>query len=69
DPDQTLQKNRTKKSTLDIWTDQEMTDLFAKNTLNAIEMCDGKIYGKNGAASLLNIPPTTLCSRIKKIKN
>ena len=46
-----------------------MIVLSTKNIMNAIKVCEGKIYGKNGAASLLNIPPTTLCSRIKKIKN
>ncbi|MCK5542145.1 MAG: hypothetical protein KAI40_05595 [Desulfobacterales bacterium] len=67
-PDHELQNNSIQKSTIEILTDQEIEALSNKNTMNAIKMCDGKIYGKKGAASLLNIPPTTLCSRIKKIK-
>ena len=59
--------NNTLKSTIKIMTDQEIAALSNKNTLNAIKACHGKIYGKNGAASLLNIPPTTLSSRLKKI--
>ncbi|MCK5099550.1 MAG: sigma 54-interacting transcriptional regulator, partial [Desulfobacteraceae bacterium] len=69
EPDQEFKKNYTQKSTIEILTDQEIAVLSTKNTINAIKKCDGKIYGKNGAASLLNIPPTTLCSRIKRIKN
>ncbi len=34
----------------------------------ALKKCDGKIYGKNGAAELLKIKPTTLQSKIKKLK-
>ena len=68
EPDLTSQKNKDPKSTVQILTDQEMAELSAKNIINAIKICDGKIYGKKGAASLLDIPPTTLCSRIKKIQ-
>ena len=50
-----------------ILTDQEITALSNKNIINAIEVCNKKIYGKHGAAAMLNIPPTTLSSRLKKI--
>jgi len=62
------EKNTSQPTATKILTDQEMTVLSMENIFNAIKVCDGKIYGKNGAASLLNIPPTTLCSRIKKIQ-
>lgn len=33
----------------------------------ALKLCNGKIYGADGAANLLNIKPTTLQSKIKKL--
>ncbi len=35
--------------------------------LTVLRQCNGRIWGKDGAASLLNMPPTTLNSRIKKL--
>lgn len=35
--------------------------------LQVLKQCKGRIWGKGGAASLLNMPPTTLNSRIKKL--
>lgn len=35
--------------------------------LSILKQCNGRIWGKGGAASLLNMPPTTLNSRIKKL--
>jgi transcriptional regulator with PAS, ATPase and Fis domain len=35
--------------------------------LAVLKQCNGRIWGKGGAASLLNMPPTTLNSRIKKL--
>jgi transcriptional regulator with GAF, ATPase, and Fis domain len=39
-----------------------------ENLMKAIEQCKGKIYGPDGAAAMLGMKPTTLASRIKKIK-
>jgi transcriptional regulator with GAF, ATPase, and Fis domain len=33
----------------------------------AVEQCNWRIRGRNGAAALLNMKPTTLESRIKKL--
>ena len=44
----------------------EMQALERTNIANALQRCHGKIYGEDGAAALLGISPTTLCSRIKK---
>ena len=33
----------------------------------ALQQCGGRIYGKDGAAALLNLKPTTLQSKMKKI--
>ena len=43
----------------------EMNRRYLKQVL---EMTDGKIYGKDGAASLLGLKPTTLQSKLKKLK-
>ena len=39
-----------------------------ENLMKAIEQCKGKIYGPDGAAAILGMRPTTLSSRIKKMK-
>jgi transcriptional regulator with PAS, ATPase and Fis domain len=35
--------------------------------LAALKKCNGKVWGEGGAASLLNLPPTTLNSKMKKL--
>lgn len=35
--------------------------------LQVLATTNGKVYGKNGAAEMLNIPPTTLYSKLKKL--
>ncbi len=35
--------------------------------LSVLKKSGGKIYGPGGAAELLNIPPTTLSSKMKKL--
>lgn len=35
--------------------------------LAALKQCNGKIWGDGGAAALLNLPPTTLNSKMKKL--
>jgi len=49
-----------------IQTQQEWVDLEKENIINALKVCNGKIFGQKGAAEILNIKPTTLTSRIKK---
>ncbi len=34
---------------------------------NILQNCAGRIYGPNGAAQALNVKPTTLQSRLKKL--
>jgi transcriptional regulator with GAF, ATPase, and Fis domain len=38
-----------------------------ENLRRALERCHGKIYGRDGAAVLLGMKPTTLASRIKRL--
>ncbi|MES2484464.1 MAG: sigma 54-interacting transcriptional regulator [Bacteroidota bacterium] len=35
--------------------------------INVLQRCKGKIWGEGGAAEMLNIPPTTLNSKMKKL--
>ncbi len=51
-----------------ILTENQMRDLERANTRAALERCRGKLYGKDGAARLLGLNPTTLASRIRKFQ-
>ncbi|OOQ59775.1 sigma 54-interacting transcriptional regulator [Mucilaginibacter pedocola] len=44
-----------------------MRDGERAHILAALKKCNGKIWGEGGAASLLNLPPTTLNSKMKKL--
>ncbi|WP_444756664.1 sigma 54-interacting transcriptional regulator [Pseudomonas sp. A014] len=50
-----------------ILTDEQLRQLERDNTLAALQACDGKLFGKDGAAHLLGIKPTTLASRLKRL--
>lgn len=50
-----------------ILTSKELTALEKENILKALKQTRWKISGKNGAAELLQLPPTTLASRIKAL--
>jgi transcriptional regulator with GAF, ATPase, and Fis domain len=47
--------------------EREMQRMMRENILKALERTGGKIYGEDGAAALLGIPPTTLSSRMKSL--
>jgi len=58
------------KSTTDqnyVYTEQEMKELEKSNILLALKKSGGKISGKSGAAQLLQVPSTTLSSRMIKL--
>jgi len=50
-----------------IMTEQELRTLERDNLSAALAACGGKMFGKDGAAQLLGIKPTTLASRLKKM--
>ena len=50
-----------------LLTEEEMVQFQIKNIEKALTLCNGKIYGKDGAAALLRMKPTTLATRIKKM--
>ena len=48
-----------------VVTESQRRQRDRENILAALEACNGKIFGKGGAAELMGIPPTTLSSRMK----
>jgi len=44
-----------------------MEEMEREHILSILKICKGKIFGPGGAAELLNIPSTTLNSKIKKL--
>ncbi|RYY75420.1 MAG: PAS domain S-box protein [Gammaproteobacteria bacterium] len=50
-----------------IIPDDEMQERVKHNMLTALEKCDWKLFGEDGAAVLLGLKPTTLASRIKRL--
>ena len=50
-----------------VLTFEEIKQLDRSNILAALEQTDGKVFGKGGAAELLDTRPTTLASRIKRL--
>lgn len=56
---------RPKNAAHSIMTDEEIREHERANIVAALRSCNGKIFGKGGAAELLAIKPTTLASRIK----
>ena len=50
-----------------ILTIKELYALEKENIIKALKHTKWKISGKNGAAELLQVPPTTLASRIKAL--
>lgn len=68
-PGNSISKNENEKiPTKNILTSKELVNLERENILKALRQTKWKISGKNGAAALLEIPPTTLASRIKALK-
>ena len=51
-----------------VLSKQEMQSRERENILKALEQSKGKIYGPDGAASILGMKPTTLTSRMKTMK-
>jgi len=50
-----------------ILTDAAMRQLERENMIEALRVCNGKIYGPRSASEKLGIKPTTLISRLKKM--
>lgn len=59
--------SRSPASSTPVLSAKEIEDLERRNLIAALEACDWKVAGANGAAKLLGIKPTTLSSRIKAL--
>ena len=46
-----------------VLTIREIKDMERANIERALRQCNGQVYGKDGAAALLGMKPTTLWSR------
>ena len=51
-----------------VMTEAELSSVWRANLVNALRMTQGKVAGEDGAAHLLGLQPTTLYSRIKKLR-
>ena len=51
-----------------IYTTDELIAIEKSNIIRALKLTKWKISGKNGAAELLQLPATTLASKIKALK-
>jgi transcriptional regulator with GAF, ATPase, and Fis domain len=51
----------------EVMTEDEMRDFERENLRKALEKVNWKVYGDDGAATLLRIKPTTLVSRMQKM--
>jgi formate hydrogenlyase transcriptional activator len=64
------EENRNRTSTPEratIQTDEELRQRETDNIIAALTQSKGKVFGQNGAAEILQIKPTTLASRIKRL--
>ena len=52
----------------ELLTERELRDLEARNLVTALKISGGRVFGSDGAAALLDIKPTTLTSRLKRLK-
>ncbi|MBE0662701.1 MAG: sigma 54-interacting transcriptional regulator [Bacteroidales bacterium] len=50
-----------------VFTETEMNNFEKQNIIKALDLCNWKISGDDGAAAMLQIPSTTLSSRISKL--
>lgn len=74
-PEESCLTDSTKAVAVGVWRDDvqevvpesEMKRRERQNIEVALKKSNGKIYGEGGAAQLLGIKPTTLCSRMRKM--
>lgn len=51
-----------------IISENERAQRDRENIINALRACNGRVFGDKGAAKLLDVKPTTLTSRIKRLQ-
>jgi transcriptional regulator with GAF, ATPase, and Fis domain len=60
-------KRATASSRPIVLTDDDRRERDRINIMSALQASGGKIFGRGGAAELLDVKPTTLASRIKSL--
>jgi formate hydrogenlyase transcriptional activator len=50
-----------------VLTEDDRRERDRVNIMAALEACGGKVFGRGGAAEMLDVKPTTLASRIKSL--
>jgi hypothetical protein len=50
-----------------VLTITEIKEMVRANIERALARCNGRVYGKDGAAALLGMKPTTLWSRLRSL--
>jgi transcriptional regulator with GAF, ATPase, and Fis domain len=50
-----------------VLTDDDRRERDRVNIMAALDACGGKVFGRGGAAEMLDVKPTTLASRIKTL--
>ena len=66
-PNTNIEVSQTESVSENILTVKEIVNIERENILRALKQTKWKISGKQGAAELLEIPPTTLASKIKAL--
>lgn len=66
--DELLPGSRKNQHQATLLTDAERYMLERNNIIRALKASQGKIFGPGGAAELLDVKPTTLSSRIKRLR-
>ena len=52
----------------ELMTENQLRELEIQNLERALKISGGRVFGDDGAAALLGVKPTTLSSRLKKLK-
>lgn len=60
-------QNQSANLSGNVLTFDEVKQFERENILRALKMTNWKIFGENGAAALLGVPPTTLTTRIQRM--
>ena len=66
-PNTSISPTPTVQAQQSIFTEHERNHHERTNIINALRITKGKVFGPGGAAELLDVKPTTLSSRIKRL--
>jgi formate hydrogenlyase transcriptional activator len=61
-----IEQNKLKNKQADLYI-KTIEENEREHILEVLQKCEGRIFGKNGAADVLGVPVSTLNSRIKKL--